>query len=128
MSKILFVDDDVFISRMYERVFRAAHHEITLAQNGVQALEMLNMVDALPDIIIMDVIMPIMTGAELLEKIRTGSDAIKNIPVIVLTNSTKEEDAEKFKKLGATLYLTKMEQNPNAVVKQVEEILKTPIH
>jgi len=124
MSKIIFVDDDVFITRMYERVFRRANHELVIAHDGAEAYEILKTMSPLPDAIIMDEVMPKMMGAELLDRIRKSGDKIKDIPVIVLTNSIREESAKQFTELGATLYLTKMEQNTNTVVQKTEEIIK----
>lgn len=125
MSKILFVDDDVLISRMYERAFRISGHEVITAQDGVTALELLTNINDLPDIILMDQMMPKMTGAELLKRIREFNTQVKDIPVVVLTNSMKEEDMNTFIELGATMYLPKMEQDPSNVVLKIEDIIKT---
>lgn len=123
MSKIFIVDDDVFITRMYERIFRFANHEIEVAHDGVEALDRLASMEVMPDVIAMDVVMPKMTGLELLEKIRTN-EKTKNIPVVVLTNSVEKKDADVFMKLGAALYLVKIENSPEEVVQKIEAVIK----
>ncbi|MEK7581900.1 MAG: response regulator [Patescibacteria group bacterium] len=123
MSKFFLIDDDVFITRMYERVFRMANHEIETVNDGPEALKLLETMNPLPDVIALDAIMPKMNGIDVLQKIR-ASERLKNIPVVILTNSINKEDAEKFFELGANLFLIKMEQDSMEIVRKLEEVLR----
>ncbi len=107
---------------MYERMFRLANHETVTAHDGSEALAMLKDMKPLPDIILMDVAMPKMDGLELIEHLHT-SEIVKGIPIMVLTNSIKQEDAGKFIECGATLYLIKMNHEPKEIVQKIEEII-----
>ncbi|MEK7152034.1 MAG: response regulator [Patescibacteria group bacterium] len=123
MSKIFIVDDDIFITRMYERAFRFANHETEIAYDGTEALLRLETMNPLPDIVALDAIMPKMNGLEVLQEIRS-TERLKNIPVVILTNSIKKEDAEEFLKLGASFFLIKMDQDSREIVRKIEEIIK----
>ena len=122
MSKIFIIDDDVFITRMYERMLHLAQHETVTAQDGMEALAMLQVMKPLPEIILMDVAMPKMNGLELIEHLH-ASELVKGIPIMVLTNSIKQEDAKKFIDRGATLYVVKMDHEPKEIVQKIEEII-----
>lgn len=122
MNRILIVEDDVFVSRMYGRAFNAANFETDTASDGVMALEKLSH-DPLPSVIMMDVRMPKMGGAELLSKIKSDS-RLSNIPIAVLTNSFVSEDEKKFMKLGADIYLIKVENLPQAVVQKMQDLIR----
>jgi CheY-like chemotaxis protein len=122
VSKIFLIDNDVYLSRLYERTFRSAHHDVAAAQYPVLALEQLKDMEPLPDLIIMDVHMPNMTGRELFHALKEG-ERTKHIPVVVLTNSITPEDAQKFVDLGASIYMMKMEHHPKEIVQKVEEII-----
>ena len=123
MSKIFIADDDVFISRMYERILSLEKHEVVIAHDGLQALELLKTMNPLPDIIALDVMMPKMNGLDLLKTIRT-IDKLKNIPAVVLTNSYGKEYEKDFSELGVKKYLIKMENTPKEIVRKLEEVIK----
>jgi CheY-like chemotaxis protein len=75
-----------------------------------------------PDLILLDIIMRVMDGMQMLEELE-NDPSIKNIPVVVLTNLTKERAAEKMLGLGAVKYIVKSEHDPSEVVDIVNEIL-----
>lgn len=122
MSKIFFVDNDIYLTRLYERAFRLAEHEIEIAQDPVLAIKCLECMESLPELIIMDVHMPNMTGEDLFRRLHTD-ERTKDIPILVMTNSIKKGEAQKFIELGATICLMKMDHNPAEIVKKAEEII-----
>ena len=123
MAKLFIAEDDPLMSRMYERAFRIGGHELTMAGDGEEALLTLGKMDAKPSVILLDVMMPKMSGFDVLRKIKTD-DKLKSIPVILLTNLAGDADAQKGLELGAVLYLVKSQYDPKQVVTKVEEIIK----
>lgn len=122
MSKIFFVDNDIYLTRLYERAFRLAAHEIETAQDPVVALRCLECMVSLPELIIMDVHMPNMTGEDLCRRLQTDVRT-KDIPILVVTNSIEEGEVQKFTEIGATVCLMKMDYNPAEIVRKAEEII-----
>ena len=123
MAKLFIAEDDPLMSRMYERAFRLGGHELTMAGDGEEALAALQKMDPKPVLIMLDVMMPKVSGFDVLRKVKED-DKLKGIPVILLTNLAGQEDAEKGLSLGAVLYLVKSQYNPKQVVEKVEEIIK----
>ena len=123
MAKLFIAEDDPLMSRMYERAFRLGGHELTVAGDGEEALAILQKPDAaVPQLILLDVMMPKVSGFDVLRKIK-ADDKLKGVPVILLTNLAGEQDAEKGLELGAVMYLVKSQYDPKQVVAKVEEII-----
>lgn len=121
-SKVFLVEDDLIMRRLYEWAFRLMGHEIETAYDGEEAVQKLDAMEPLPSIILLDLIMPKVSGFEVLAHIKE-SEKLKKIPVIVLTNSAGKEEKEKAMKLGAIMYLVKSDHEPKAVVKMVEAVV-----
>ncbi len=121
MSRILIVEDDPLILRMYQSVFKFEHHEVAVARNGEEGLERIK-ADK-PTLILLDIMMPKMTGIDVLRVIKSNPET-KNIPVIVLTNLSGDQDVQLALELGAVKFIVKSEFKPKQVVAAVEEILK----
>ena len=119
MAKILLVDDEEAILKMYGNAL--GEHDVLTAKNGDDAFEKAS--KDMPDLILMDLIMPKENGLDVLKKLKEDENT-KGIPVIVLTNLPEEASAEKAKSLGASGYLVKAEYDPTTLVKKVEEMLK----
>ena len=120
---VLIVEDDSFLSDMYQTKFSVSGYNVLLAQNGTQCLELLRNNTSAPDIALLDVVMPKMDGLELLELLKKD-DRTKNIPIILLTNLGQDKDVKKGLEMGADMYLIKAHYTPSQVVEKVEEILK----
>jgi len=75
-----------------------------------------------PDIILLDLVLPKLTGFEVLEKIKS-QDKLKKIPVILLTNLSQKSDVEKGLKLGADDYLIKAHFMPSEVVSKIKQLV-----
>jgi len=119
---VLIVEDDSFLSDMYQTKFSVSGYNVLLAQNGMQCLELLRNNTSAPDIALLDVVMPKMDGLELLELLKKD-DRTKNIPIILLTNLGQDKDVKKGLEMGADMYLIKAHYTPSQVVEKVEEIL-----
>lgn len=120
MTKIAIIEDDQTISQMYRMKFEADGFLVELANNGKRGLAMVESFQ--PDIILMDLQMPEMGGAEALAEIRKH-DWGKKIPVIILTNLGEEESPKELKSLGIDSYIVKAELTPRQVVTRVREAL-----
>ena len=120
MTKIAIIEDDPVISQMYRFKFEAAEFEVQLANNGKRGIEMVK--NFQPDLILLDLQMPEMNGADALEIIRKNEWG-KNIPVIILTNMGEEESPKKLRNLGIHSYIVKANLTPNQVLKRVQEAL-----
>jgi len=121
MSKILLVDDDPLIIRMYQTALSYQGFDVQSAENGIQALEKMKV--SKYDLIIFDVMMPEMSGLDLLTTIKSDPD-YKNIPTIALTNLAGTQDAEEIVKLGANKFIIKSEHKPKDVVDAAKELLQ----
>ncbi|NCQ54559.1 response regulator [Candidatus Saccharibacteria bacterium] len=120
MTKIAIIEDDSVISQMYRMKFEADGFDVQLANNGKRGVELVEAF--LPDIILLDLQMPEMDGAEALEIIR-GHEWGKNIPVIILTNLGEEESPKQVRSLGIHSYIVKANLTPRQVVGRVKEAL-----
>ena len=119
--KILIVDDDTFILDMYAFKFSQNSFEVYTATNGVQAVEKLKG-GLVPNIILMDIIMPEMDGFEMLEKINSEKLSTNSIKII-LSNKNEQSDVDKGNLLGVSGYIVKANSTPAEVIEQVMEIL-----
>lgn len=120
--RIFLVDDDRFLLDMYAVKFKNAGHEVTAFQNPEDALAALTKGPA-PDALLLDVVMPGMTGFELLEKMRQGNIA-PTTKCIVLSNQGQDQDLEKAKELGAAGYIIKASAIPSEVFAQTMSIIE----
>src|SRR3989337_3533026 len=120
MARILIVEDDTLIKRMYQQAFEFDGFKVDLASDGEDGLSKLK--DNKPTVILLDIMMPKMNGLQFLEEIK--SDPVnKNIPVVVLTNLSGTQDAQKALELGAVKYIVKSQYKPKQVVNMVKEII-----
>lgn len=120
MTKIAIIEDDPVISQMYRMKFEADGFDVQMASNGKSGIDLVK--EFLPDMILLDLQMPEMGGAEALEIMRKNSWG-KNIPVIILTNMGEEESPKSLKSLGIHSYIVKANLTPRQVVQQVKEAL-----
>lgn len=120
MTKIAIVEDDQTISQMYRMKFEASGYEVQLADNGKRGVALVESFK--PDIILLDLQMPEMGGAEALAEIRKHPWG-KDIPVIILTNMGEEESPKNLKSLNVKSYIVKADLTPSQVVGHVKETL-----
>ena len=115
MKKILIVDDEPNIVMSLEYTFKKSNFEVYIARDGQEALEILK--TECPDVIILDVMMPLVDGYATLEQIKKD-ERLAACKVIFLSAKNKESDIETGLSLGADLYMTK----PFSIKKLVEQV------
>ncbi|MES2748853.1 MAG: response regulator [Patescibacteria group bacterium] len=120
--KILLVDDDTFLRDMYATKFIECGHDVTPAIHASDALRILESVQDF-DLMLVDMIMPGMTGVELLTELKATMPDLK-MKKIVLSNQGQDQDIEEANDAGAIGYIIKAQSVPSEVVKKVEEIMK----
>jgi CheY-like chemotaxis protein len=120
--KLLLVDDDAFLRDMYATKFTESGHVVKVAQGGEEALGILEKEGGF-DAVLLDMVMPGMTGVELIEKVCGGSKD-DHVRCIVLSNQGEETDKKQAEKAGACGYIIKAESIPSEVVQKVEKIVK----
>ncbi|MCA9346383.1 response regulator [Candidatus Saccharibacteria bacterium] len=120
MAKIAIVEDDSAISQMYRIKFEAEGYQVETAENGKLGLKLLE--EMKPDIILLDLMMPEMTGDEMLAKLR-ATDWGKDIKVIVLTNMGESEIPASMKDLGVLSCILKANMTPRQVAELVKQHL-----
>lgn len=122
-KSILIVDDDTFLLEMYTIKFKEKGFEVHTATASADALNMLK--EGLnPSVITIDIVMPSMTGLELLQTIREEKLA-PNSKIIMLTNQNHPQDTERADSLGADGYITKASTIPSEVFTKVNAILSS---
>ncbi len=121
MTKIAIIEDDAVINQMYRMKFEADGFEVQVADDGKSGIAMVQ--SFMPDLILLDLQMPEMTGDEALKQIR-GQAWGANIPVIILTNTGIEESPQSLRELGIHSYIVKAELTPSQVVERVKEALQ----
>lgn len=119
---VLLVDDDKFLLDMYTLKFKECGCTVSAISDPLRAIEELKG-GLKPDVILLDIVMPAMTGFEFLEKLKAEKLA-GNAVVIMLTNQGQKEDIEKATALGAAGYIIKASSIPSEILKQVVEIAK----
>ncbi len=120
MAKIAIIEDDQAISQMYRFKFEAEGYDVQTAENGKLGLELAEKMK--PDIILLDLMMPLMTGDEVLAKMRASAWG-KNIKVIILTNMGEQEIPESIKGLGVSGVILKANMTPRQVADLVKKNL-----
>lgn len=120
MAKILLVEDDPFLTTMYQTRFAGEGHEVMIAQDGETALTMLKQTP--PNLVILDVMLPKLGGFAILEEMRKNT-TLSNIPVVVLSNLASEEAITRAKELGVKEFLTKAKYTPTQVFEVIKKYL-----
>lgn len=120
MPKIAIVEDDVAIAQMYRIKFESEGFEVDTAENGKLGLEMVDKMR--PDIILLDLMMPEMTGDQMLQELRK-TDWGKSVKVIILTNMGEQEAPPILKELGVKKFIVKAEMTPKQVADLVQKEL-----
>lgn len=118
---ILLVEDDAFVSDIYQTKLGQEDFTVKTAENGLKAVKILE--KQVPDLILLDIVMPYMDGMEVLKKLKEN-EKWKDIPVILLTNLSEKEKVEEGVSMGANDYLIKSHFTPAEVVDKVKTLLQ----
>jgi CheY-like chemotaxis protein len=122
-QKVLIVDDDKFLLGMYALKFKNAGSEVKTATGGNDALRTIKE-GFMPDIILLDIVMPVMDGLELLSRIK-GEKVAPDATVVMLTNQGQPADIKRAKEIGVDGYIVKATTIPSEVLSEVMSIYKT---
>lgn len=125
LAKILFVDDDNFLRKVYQAELSERNYEVILAADGLEGLEKAQLED--PDLIILDMIMPKKNGFEVLTELQRNPKT-RSIPVIILSNLGQEDDKQKGIDLGAVDYLKKDNMTLDILVDKISQYLNSKTH
>ncbi len=117
---ILLVEDDSFLANIYKTKFEMEGFTVNVAENGELGLKEAK--KKKPDLILLDILLPKMDGFTVLQHLKADS-ALKDVPVILLTNLGQKDDVEKGLKLGAADYLIKAHFKPSETVDKVKKVL-----
>lgn len=119
--KILLVDDDAFLRDMYAAKFSEGGDEVAVAEDATEALMKLD--EASYEVVVMDMVMPGMSGVELIKAIKANEKAAQT-KCIVLSNQSEQLDISKANEAGADGYIIKAELIPSEVVAKVHELVQ----
>ncbi len=121
MKKILIIEDEKMLTEIYEERFKREGFEVCSAVSAEEGFEKTK--ELIPDIIILDILLPRENGTEFLEKIR-NIDELKDIKVIAYSNYDDTETREKAMKLGAKDYLIKTNYTPKEILDLVNKYIE----
>ena len=120
MKKILIIEDDKFLRDLMEKKLLSSDYDVITADDGSVGLEMIQ--SAVPDLILLDILLPTMSGWDVLEKI-TKNPKTSSIPVVLLTNLGDQNDIDRGLKLGAKDYIIKANFTPAEIVEKIKKCL-----
>jgi len=120
MPKLLLVEDDEILIRMYRTKLERENFEVYTAQDGEECLAKIRVFK--PDILLLDIVMPKLNGVEVLKRVKAKPE-LKEIPVVILTNAPVHIASKECLQLGALGYIIKSDNTPSEVVKKVREFL-----
>ena len=123
---ILVAEDDLFYAKIYETKLASEGFDVEVVPNGDEALR--HMAARKPDLLLLDLIMPIKDGFQVLESVK-NNDKYQDLKVIVLSNLGQEEDIKKAKSYGVNDYLVKADISIQDLIKKVHDALnsQTPV-
>jgi DNA-binding response OmpR family regulator len=120
--KVLIIEDDKFISTIYESELHQLNVEVVLAYDGVSGLQTAKEIK--PDLILLDLILPRLNGFEVLRELKLDEQT-KTIPVIINSALKQEKDIQEAIGLGALLFLPKDSYSQKQVAKEILDMLMT---
>ena len=124
--KILIVDDDSFLLDMYALKFNQSGFDVHTSLSADEALKKLK--DGVnPDVLLLDIVMPVMNGFELMEKMN-NEQIVPSCIRIVLSNRGQQNDILRGQELGAAGYIVKANTTPSEVITKVMDIVETQKH
>lgn len=123
MDKILIIEDDEAIAKIYKIALTHRNHQSEIAIDGIEGVN--KAFELKPKLILLDIMMPRKNGVQVLQELRSNPDT-QNVPVFVLSNLVDLEMVDKMKQLGALKYLVKSQYTPDQIVDIIEEFFNNP--
>ncbi len=125
-AKVLWVEDDKFLRNMIDQRLAPTGADLVSVTDGAKALETIK--SYIPDIIMLDLLMPNVDGFEILKLVKSD-ESLKHIPVLVLSNLGQKEEVERCKKLGAEDFIIKATIGLDDIIPRIRAVLaKTKAH
>jgi CheY-like chemotaxis protein len=124
-KKVMVIEDDRFLSTLVKARLEREGFTIAQAFDGEEALDLLRR-ETPPSLIILDLIMPKVTGFELLQTISI-TPGLASIPVVILSNLAQDSDIEKAKQLGAKEYFVKVKVSIDNLVGKIKALVQQPV-
>lgn len=121
MIRILLIEDDPLVVKLYQTIIENAGMEVIIATNGKEGLDAL--VREKPDLVLCDVMMPGMSGLEVLEKIRESDETAK-VKVVMMSNLSGRNDAKLAKDKGANDYWNKKDMEPDQLIASIKALVE----
>ncbi|MEA3296036.1 MAG: response regulator [Patescibacteria group bacterium] len=121
MKKILFIEDEAALQKTFNEILNNHGYKVVSALDGKTGLRLAETIN--PDLILLDLVLPKIHGFEVLKKMKQN-EKMKNIPIIILTNSENIENINKSIELGASAYLIKANYSLNEIIEKVKKTLK----
>lgn len=119
-SKILIVEDDRYISKMYQLKLSLDGFDVQVAENGRIGIERLK--EFHPDIVLTDILMPELDGFEVIKTMKADAE-FSTTPILIMSNLGQEDHIQKGLNLGAVGYIVKSQYTPSKVVDKIKETL-----
>lgn len=121
-QKIVLAEDEEYVARSYIRKLQIEGYDVLHASNGEEALKMI--LTQKPDLVILDLMMPLKTGFEVLQDIQATDDqGIKNIPILVASNLGQKSDIDTALSLGAVDFLVKSNISMKELIAKIQKYL-----
>ena len=120
VKRVLFVDDDPNLRKTYCHSLRSSGFEVVEAADGKSAFN--SIISRNPDLVVCEVMLPVLNGFDLLQRIRQRPSTA-HLPVVIITDL--EDEVEMAEKLGADAYLVKSKTNPAELVSKVTALSST---
>ncbi|MFZ1655068.1 MAG: response regulator [Candidatus Moraniibacteriota bacterium] len=121
MTSLLFVEDDPFISEIYTKKFQASGFEVTPALTGKDALKKIR--EGAYDIVLLDMVIPELSGMEVLRELRKNRDFDPELKVVVFSNLSGPQERQEALAAGANGFISKTDFTPSEVVAEVRRYL-----
>ena len=121
-KKVMWVEDDQFLSEMIAKKLRDQGAELEFAGTGEEASDKIK--EAKPDVLLLDILLPGKTGYDVLKEMKQD-DGMKDTPVILFSNLGQQEDIDKGYELGADKFLVKATVDLDGVVDEINELLES---
>lgn len=120
-KRILLIEDDPPMVKMYSTKLKMEGFNVEIAHDGEEGLKKIT--EWSPELVVLDLMIPKIGGMDLLEQMRTNART-KNLPVIILSNLSQEQDIQKAKRLGVKEFIVKANFTPGQVVNKISTLLR----
>lgn len=121
-KKIMLIEDEEMLSGLLKRKLEENGYEVTVAFDGEEGLNIMK--KQRPDLVLLDIVMPKMGGFEVMQEMNKTRDLkLKDLPVVVVSNSGQPVEIDRAKEMGIRDYLIKTQFDPQEVIDKVNKIL-----